>query len=149
MKSKTVENTILRISALLISNDNVIEMGDELLNAGADKLEDGGFYIWDIQNIDIEYYSPLFRKILGYNDENDFPNLSSSWQNAINKDDLKLALLNFEKSKEDPDNYPYYQNVTYTKKKGGIIRVLCSALILKKNGKPRFLIGTHKILDNA
>lgn len=149
MKAKTFENIILTVVALIIDiNNDVFNIGKELMDSGADELTDGGFWIWDIESMD-EFYSVNFRKSLGFKDENDFPSNSDSWQKQINKDDLRIATENFKSCLNDPLNHPYYQEVTYSKKDGSLLYVVCSGLLLKHKGSPKYLIGTHKILSDG
>lgn len=78
------------------NNTDVLLIGDELTKSGADSLTDAGFWIWNI-NSNVEYYSPNFRGVLGFEGEEDFPSVSQSWQNNITNDGLKTAISNFKK----------------------------------------------------
>lgn len=146
MKSKTLENIILTVTSLISAKTgNVLAMGKELLEAEADDLTDGGFWIWNIEN-NQEFYSPNFRKSLGFEGEHDFPSVSESWQKQILKEDLEIAIKNFKKSYKKPEKHPYYQEVSYYRKDGSVLRVICSGLIIKRNGKSKYLVGTHKLI---
>ena len=126
---------------------DVISMGKELVASGVDGLSNGGFWIWDIKNENqIEFYSPKFRESLGFENETDFPNLSSSWQNQITNDGLKLAVQNYEKALETDTEHPYVQNVVYRTKQGEHVLIKCSGILVRIKGNPKFLIGSHQII---
>lgn len=143
-------NSILALAILLTDMDKtktVIELGELLVESDADALADGGFWIWELDS-NVEFYSPRFREVLGYEDENDFPNLASSWQDAIHLDSLKLAVFNYEMAIKTNNKHPYYQEVTYNKKDKSTISFLCSGIVIKHKGINRYLVGTHKILKD-
>lgn len=123
---------------------DVIELGRHFVNLGLDMMFDG-FWIWDLQN-EIEYYSPKFKKVLGFSEEDNFPYVPESWQKLIDPNDAKKALIAFEKHKSDQDE-PYYLPVTYTTKSGGKTHLVCAGTIVNR-GNPDNLImmGTHQLI---
>ncbi len=48
-----------------------------------------GVWDWDIKN-DTMYYSPRYKEVLGYTEE-EFPNIWKSWENSVYPDDLESA----------------------------------------------------------
>ena len=75
-----------------------------------------GLWFWDLEAPENEWMNPVFWKTLGYNPD-DMPHSPSAWQDIINKDDLKLAIDNFNKHLSD-ENHPYDQIVRYRHKGG-------------------------------
>ena len=100
---------------------------NELMATGLDD-KSLGFWILDIQN-NIELYSPMFRKSLGYT-KKEFPDLPSSWQLAIYAEDRIIALDNFEKHIEQKGEYRYIQKVRYRKKSGDTLALFCHGIII-------------------
>ena len=140
-------NKLLKFTAQMAKGHNAIEIGHELVELGCDELVSGGFWVLDLGTT-VEYYSPKFRSSLGYESEDDFPNHTDSWKNAIDENDLMVAVDNFNKHIGSDGVSPYYQEVTYNKKDGGQLRVLCSGCLIKDDaGQKSVLIGTHNIID--
>lgn len=148
MKSKNVSHNLLMVEIvyLLLKErgiKNAIELGNLILELDFDNRTDG-FWVLQI-GTDIEYYSPKFREILGYEDEKDFPNVPKSWQDAIDSFDAKEATEAYEKHLADPD-YPYVLNVVYNKKHGGRVALICSGTIVNRDEDVQFMIGTHELI---
>jgi len=143
--NKVHENIVLKLAAIIYIGKfkDVIELGQLLLDEIGDELADGGFWIWDF-NSDDEFYSPQFRKSLGFEGEHDFPSKSTSWMNAIDEQDKERAFKNLDKNINNEG--AYYQIVTYTKKNGDPLTLLCSGSLMRDTkGKPLYLFGTHKL----
>lgn len=136
---------VARISLLIQRKNggiNVIRMGKGL--EYLDKVCDG-FWILDIANRE-EYYSPKFRKVLGFEGEHDFPNAPTTWMEHILPDDAKKAKENFYLHLADP-RQPFLQEVTYIKKGGEKIRLLCKGTIINRENPNRMImIGTHEVI---
>lgn len=107
-----------------------------------------GYFEWGLRGgASYEYYSPHFKKILGYKDE-EFLDVPESWQNTIFPEDRKIVLENLEKHKKDP-GYPFYQEVRYRHKQGHTVWLICRGIIIRnRKGKPVKLIGTHTDITN-
>ena len=122
---------------------DVIQLGNKLVELGIDKITDG-FWIWNTKT-NVEYYSPEFRKSLGFDNEQDFPNVPESWQNQIISKDAERGLDAYYKHLEDPD-YPYFLDVTY-RKKGNKQRVklICAGTIVNRGDENPIMLGTHEI----
>lgn len=99
---RTLENNLILAFAGMVSeiDTDAISLGSMLEESGADTLTNGGFWVWGI-GTNVEYYSPNFRKVLGFENEKDFPNIPESWQKQINPEDLTIAMNNYSKSLED------------------------------------------------
>jgi PAS domain S-box-containing protein len=102
-----------------------------------------GLWYWDLENPENEWMNAKFWTVLGYNPE-EMPHKSSSWQNIINQDDLKLAIDNFTKHCENSD-HPYDQIVRYTHKSGSTVWIRCRGLAIRdKKGNPVRMLGAHQ-----
>lgn len=145
--NKQHENIRLELTSLLFLEDydDVLKLGEKLSIETRDLITDGGFWIWDIKN-NIEYYSPLFRKSIGFEGEQDFPSVPESWMRQIYDEDKEIAINNYTKTLESGGSHPYHQVVRYRTKNGQTIEVLCSGTLMREpNGNPKYLFGTHKI----
>lgn len=101
-----------------------------------------GLWFWDLEKPENEWMNPMFWKTLGYNPD-DMPHNPSAWQDIINKDDLKLAIDNFNKHLSD-ENHPYDQIVRYRHKDGHIVWIRCKGNAIRdENGKPVRMLGVH------
>ena len=101
-----------------------------------------GIWYWDIEQPDNEWYSPSFCRLFGY-DEAEVPHESSWWQERVHPDDLKLALVNLERHRADPD-FPYDQVVRYRHRDGSTVWVRCRGLLIRnKDGAPVRMLGAH------
>ncbi|MFC5285392.1 PAS domain S-box protein [Pedobacter alpinus] len=101
-----------------------------------------GLWFWDLEKPENEWMNPVFWKTLGYNPD-EMPHNPSAWQDIINKDDLKLAIDNFNKHLSD-ENHPYDQIVRYRHKDGHIVWIRCKGnAIRNENGKPVRMLGIH------
>lgn len=119
----------------------LIKKDDSIFNFIQDSTLDGLWY-WDLTNPENEWMNNEFWEILGY-DPSKMPHKSSAWQDIIFKEDLDLALVNFNKHLENPD-HPYDQIVRYRHKNGNIIWVRCRGMAIRdENGKPIRMIGAH------
>lgn len=134
-------------------NLDVIEIGKMMFRDGADKMVNGGFWIWDVNSYNenkndwVEYYSPLFRSSLEFENEVDFPNLASSWQNQITDDGLRTSLKNYEKALESKEENPYSQNVVFKTKNDNYLLVDHTGIIVWIENQPSFMIGFNKIIS--
>lgn len=150
------ENTVLRAGAYLATRQGIhdpIEVGKHLMKLGSDEIVTGGFWVWKVDT-GVEFYSPNFRKALGFKDETDFPSEDTSWQKQIEPKSLEIAMGNVKvvmdaASKEPLTSVyckaPYRQMVKYRKKGGGIVELFCSGTLLMYKGKPTLFVGTHKL----
>ncbi|MBI4926143.1 MAG: sensor domain-containing diguanylate cyclase [Anaerolineae bacterium] len=101
-----------------------------------------GIWYWDLEDPAVEWLSPRFWQVLGYDPE-DKKHLASEWQDLINPDDLQVALKNFNDHCADP-KHPYDQIVRYTHKNGSTVWVRCRGIAIRdSSGKPIRMLGAH------
>lgn len=138
---------ILALSALAMASKakNALDIGNSFMSLGMDGIINGGFWIWDI-GTKYEFYSDNFRKSLGFENEDDFPNTADSWQKQIYEGDKIIALENFAKHKDDPVNEAYHQKVRYYRKDGTTIELICSGIIVEFENGDKYLIGSHELI---
>ncbi len=99
--------------------------------------------VWDLDltSKDI-YYSPVFKKMLGY-DENEFDNSTIEWEKRVHPKDLQKALLEFQKHIEGFTEF-YQTDYRIRCKDGNYTWVLDRGKIAEYNqdGAPERFIGT-------
>jgi len=102
-----------------------------------------GFWDWYIKE-DYEYMSPRFWEILGFKPE-EKKHHPSEWQKLIFKEDLEVALSNFEKHVKTKGEYPFRQEVRYHHKDGSTVWVACNGAVVQwdENNQPIRVVGTH------
>ena len=101
-----------------------------------------GFWEWDLLHPEYQYYSPRFKKMLGYEDD-ELENTPDTWRSMIHPDDLKITLDNFAKHRDNP-NYIFYQKVRYTHKLGHEVNIICRGTIIRnEHDIPVSMIGSH------
>lgn len=124
------------------SEISAFTLGNEMVDIGLLDESTHGFWIWDIKR-GIEFYSPRFRRELGYQGEEDFPSVPESWMKAIDPEDLKIAIAVYEAHRNNPD-VPYYIPCTYTRKDGTKLHLICAGKIVNPGEEYEFMIGTHE-----
>ncbi|MBS9461432.1 PAS domain S-box protein [Flagellimonas sp. 389] len=102
-----------------------------------------GYWDWMIQE-GTEYFSPTFKQMFGYKD-NEMENTPESWQKIIHPDDLPGVFEAFDKHVETKGEYPYDNQVRYFHKDGSIVWVLCRGKVIEwdKDDKPVRMVGSH------
>ncbi|WP_422860721.1 chemotaxis protein CheB [Flagellimonas sp. S174] len=102
-----------------------------------------GYWDWMIQE-GTEYFSPTFKQMFGYKDD-EMENTPESWQNIIHPDDLPGVFEAFDKHVETKGEYPYDNQVRYFHKDGSIVWVLCRGKVIEwdKDDKPVRMVGSH------
>ncbi|MDR6263702.1 ATP-binding protein [Roseobacter sp. N2S] len=101
-----------------------------------------GVWYWDLEQPDQEWMSPEFWKLFGI-DPREKTHNPAEWQDIINPDDLKLALINFEQHCAD-SNHPYDQVVRYKHVDGSTIWVRCRGQAIRDGtGKAIRMLGVH------
>ena len=111
-----------------------------------------GLWNVNVENRDSEtpvyhyIWSEEMRNMLGFSDENDFPNVESSWSDILHPDDKQRAVeeyYNFMLDKSESEHF----NLEYrlAKKNGEYIHVLDTCYTIRdSNGRPKNLIGIIK-----
>jgi len=93
---------------------------------------------------DFEYYSPRFKKFLGYTEE-EFPNVAKSWMTAIHPEDREIAAELAVRHMENAENVPYDLEVRYKHKDGHWLWVMCKGrCIFDERGNPVRFVGIHQ-----
>ncbi len=88
------------------------------------------------------WYSNQLRRLLGYSDENDFPNLFSSWANSIHPDDAEMVVDVFGKHLMDlSGNTPYDLEYKMVKKDGSSIWVRVKGETIRGEGGVPVLVA--------
>ncbi len=88
------------------------------------------------------WYSNQLRKLLGYQDEKDFPNLFSSWANSIHPDDAQMVVDVFGKHLMDlTGKSPYDLEYKMVKKDGSNIWVRVKGETIRGNGGIPILVA--------
>lgn len=102
-----------------------------------------GYWDWDIIK-NTEYYSPAFKKMFGYED-NEFLNLPESWKKIIHPDDLPIVMENYRQHVKSHGKIPFINEVRYFHKTGSVIWVICSGTVMEwdENNKPIRMVGCH------
>jgi len=101
-----------------------------------------GFWYWDMENPEHEWYSSCFKRLFGYAGD-EIPNLSSWWQENVFPEDLEVASENARKHLETP-SHPFDQIVRYRHKDGSVVWVRCRGLAVRdENRKPVRMLGAH------
>lgn len=101
-----------------------------------------GLWYWDLENPENEWMNQKFWTTLGYQ-PCEMSHKAESWQNIINKEDLEIALDNFNKHLADPD-HPYDQIVRYKHKNESIVWIRCRGKAIRDtSGKPIRMLGAH------
>jgi PAS domain S-box-containing protein len=92
------------------------------------------------------WWSPQFRKLLGYNDEHDFPNILSSWSDKLHPDDKNAVLTAFAAHLNDHSGKTPYSIEYRLKLKSGQYRWFYAGgeTLRDKAGVPLRIAGTLK-----
>ena len=99
-------------------------------------------WFWDLNNPEDKWMNKKFWNLLGYNPE-DIPHKNDAWKDLINKEDLRLALENFQKHIENP-SIPFTQTIRFTHKNATTRWISFKAIAINdKNGKPFQLLVVH------
>ena len=100
-----------------------------------------GYWDWDIPN-QLEYLSPSFKRMLGYEDH-ELPNTPESWQNKIFPEDLPKVLTCLERHVQSQGKIPFYNEVRYRHKDGSTVWVIKSGQVIEWDtaGLPLRMIG--------
>ncbi len=102
-----------------------------------------GYWDWNIAK-GTEYFSPRFKTMLGYAD-NELPNSPESWQKLIFPEDLKVIQEVFNLHVKSRGLEPYYNEVRYRHKDGSTVWVIRAGHVVQWNdlGEPIRMVGCH------
>jgi PAS domain S-box-containing protein len=102
-----------------------------------------GYWDWDIPS-GVEYYSPAFKKMFGY-EENEIENKPDSWKKLIFEDDLPLVIDMYNLHVKSKGRVPYRIEVRYHHKDGATVWVMCTGRVVEWDSyeKPKRMVGCH------
>lgn len=102
-----------------------------------------GYWDWDLVK-DHEYFSPGFKRILGYEQE-ELPNIPHIGQMLVFKEDLPRLLESFAQHVSSRGVIPYRSEVRYHHKNGSTIWMTCAGHVIEwdAEGNPQRMIGCN------
>jgi PAS domain S-box-containing protein len=102
-----------------------------------------GYWEWHFV-AGIEYLSPGYKKMLGYEDA-ELPNEPALWQKLIFPEDRPKVLAAMERHIQSQGEIPYYSEVRYWHKNGSLVWVICSGKVIEwdKEGNAVRMVGCH------
>ena len=104
-----------------------------------------GIWYWNLEAPDEEWMSPEFWRLFGI-DPATKRHDPAEWQDIIFKNDLALAIENFQRHCADP-SHPYDQIVRYLHADGSTVWVRCRGIAIRDDtGKPIRMLGAHNDL---
>lgn len=133
--------TITDISALKL-NESALSKSEQRWKFALDGAGDG---VWEYNFQTKEsYYSPLYKNMLGFTDE-EFQNDAYEWHSRIHPDDLK-KITSIDKLYEDHAITNHSVEYRLKNKSGEYMWILDRGMLLERtpDGQPLKLIGTHK-----
>ncbi len=131
------KETVEALKASRLSNQNFKErMELALLGYNA------GVYEWNLLD-NSAYYSPQWKEMLGYDGEEDFPAILSTWKDRVHPDDIETILLNVQATLDAKKEL--IETVHRLKHKNGQwIWILGRGIIqYDHNGKALRMVGIH------
>lgn len=100
---------------------------------------------WDfLVQEEVEYMSPSFKKMFGYEDE-EIENVAGAWKKIIHPGDKDMVLEMFKKHFDSKGDIPFDCEVRYYHKNGNIIWVWCKGSVIEwdDKGLPVRMVGSH------
>jgi len=96
------------------------------------------------------WWSPEFRKLLGFTDERDFPNVLHSWSDRLHPEDKDKTLNAFSAHLTDATgNTPYHVKYRLQRKSGEYVWFKADGNTLRdKNGTPIRVVGSVEEIKN-
>jgi PAS domain S-box-containing protein len=90
------------------------------------------------------WWSSEFRELLGFNDEQDFPNVLSSWSDRLHPEDKEKTLAAFSAHLMDPTGKtPYHVKYRVQRKTGEYVRLKADGETLRnEKGMPLRVVGS-------
>jgi len=102
-----------------------------------------GYWDWDILGKRM-YYSPTWKRMLGY-DDHELPDIPETWQQLIFAEDLPRVMDYFDQHIQSRGQIPLSNEARYQHKNGSTIWVICSGRVIEwdENGNPLRIMGCH------
>jgi len=102
---------------------------------------DDGIWDWYVQN-DVIHFSDRWKEMLGYQ-QDEFPDESSAFFEAIHPDDQEAANAAFKKHWEDPEQNPFRMEIRVRCKDGSYKWILSRGKAIIQDGVPYRMAGSH------
>ena len=105
--------------------------------------EISGYWDWDtVQNT--EYYSPAFKRMLGYQDH-ELANAPGTWPRILHPDDFLRAREALDRHISQRDRAPFHVAIRCIHKNGSTVWVICSGGVVEwlPDGRPARIVGCH------
>jgi diguanylate cyclase (GGDEF)-like protein/PAS domain S-box-containing protein len=120
--------------------ENELKQSEERFSLAMQGANDG-LWDWDMKTDEV-YYSPRWKSMLGYAEDEVEPNLSE-WKRLVHKDDMERTLFEVEACKKgNKDKFEVEFRMQH--KDGHYIDILSRAFVVKdEKGVTNRLVGTH------
>lgn len=102
-----------------------------------------GYWDWNMLN-NVEYLSPRFKEMFGYEDH-EMENNPEAWQQIAFTEDLPGMFANFQEHIDSKGTIPFKSVVRYHHKNGGTVWVRCNGKVVEwaEDGRPSRAVGCH------
>jgi diguanylate cyclase (GGDEF)-like protein/PAS domain S-box-containing protein len=102
-----------------------------------------GYWDWRITT-DEEYYSPGYKRMLGYADD-ELPNITQTWKDLVLPEDRQRISEQLNHHIQHRGRDPYYVEARFRHKDGSIVWVISSGKVIEwdADGKPSRMVGCH------
>jgi PAS domain S-box-containing protein len=102
-----------------------------------------GYWDWDIVS-GTEYYSPSWKRMLGY-EPHELADDPRTWQELIDPRDLERTFESFGRHVESRGAEPFYNEVRYSHRDGTTKWVICTGKVIQwsPDGQPLRMVGCH------
>lgn len=103
----------------------------------------GGYWDWNLKE-DTEYFSPKFKALLGYKDD-ELENHPRTWRKIVLQEDLEVVRKQTEIHFQSKGEIPFYSEIRYKHKNGSVVWVICSGFVIEwdENYNPIRMVGCH------
>lgn len=131
---KTAETTQLQSEALRQELVLLEQILDSVL---------AGYWDFDLEH-STAYYSPGFKAMFGYDDD-ELPNQIDTWQQISFSEDIPLAQASLERHVKSRGAVPHYAEMRYRHKNGSTVWVISAGQVVTwdQAGQPLRVVGCH------
>jgi len=140
-KSENIEKLrklIKELKTTVVNEERVNDMFESIKDACKD-----GYWEWKFKD-NYRYFSPSLKEQLGYDlkDDNLF---FEKVKVLISEEDETRVIENLEKHFKSKGKEPFRVIITYLKKNGDKIKILCRGVVTEwdENGEPLRMVGSH------
>lgn len=139
-KGKTIRYTALRDISERVNAEKALIESEERFHLAMEAAQDG-LFDWNLLTNEI-YFSPRYKKMLGYED-NELPNDFSVWEQLTAPEDVKESWKKLEAHLKGETNR-FEMEFKMKHKNGHYIDILSRAnAVFNKDGKATRIVGTH------